>query len=394
MLQLKATPHDKSAWERFLEMGAPTSENEVYRYVRLRDLYSTDFQLPQKHAVHFKTQEGTLVFVNGSYAPALSKPPQPFLAIPLSEAFKTYGGFLNPRLQKQLQDEKDPFAVLNQAYCSEGLFLYIPPKSICESTLKIVHLTSQQEYPILLSPRIYLFAAKGSSAKLSFSQNLPSHVWSNAVLDISIEETSSVHLNLLSNQEEEAHSFLALRAAMKEGSQLKTFSFTNGGATSREDYAIRLNGKEASAHLYGAWHLKKTRQHHVNILMDHNEPFCTSLQKFKGILEDASRSSFEGKIHVHQRAQKTMAYQMNNNLILGERASANSKPNLEIFADDVKASHGATVGQLDPELLFYLTARGISPEWARALLVKGFSHEILNLLEEGSFKREASEVLA
>jgi Fe-S cluster assembly protein SufD len=171
----------------------------------------------------------------------------------------------------------------------------------------------------------------------------------------------------------------------------KSISVTNGAATSREDYLIRLQGEAAEAYLYGVWTLDGNRQHHVNICLDHQEAACTSLQKFKGILSDTSRSSFEGKIYVHPQAQKTQAYQMNNNLVLGERAAAYSKPNLEIFADDVKASHGATIGQIDPEHLFYLQARGISAHMAQMLLVQGFKNEIIDLIPHFHLREEAMQ---
>lgn len=216
----------------------------------------------------------------------------------------------------------------------------------------------------------------------------------NSLIDCALEESAHLSCTLLFQQHEKAHDFFSLRATLKSRSVLKSLSVTNGSATSRHDYILHLVGEQAEAALYGAWGLAENRQHHVNVLMEHHEPSCRSLQKFKGALADASQSSFEGKIHVHQKAQKTEAYQMNNNLILGERSSANSKPNLEIFADDVKASHGSTTGQLDEEHLFYLTARGLSKNLAKTLLVRGFSEEILNLIEDKEKREEASRIIS
>lgn len=390
MLQLMDKPRCIKTWERFLELGLPTKESEVYRYVRLKELYSQPFHLPQPWKGTLKGEAGTLVFVNGAYAQALSHAPKPLVALPLSQAFKIYGNFLNPRIQKQLKEEKDPFAVLNGAYCTEGLFLYLPPKSRCETPLKIVHIIDQEGEPTLLCPRIHLFAGKEAAAKLSFFQKINSpHVWVNTVMDLALEEGATLSLTTLSNQQQAAHDFLALRATLKNQSVFNSYGVTNGGATSRQDYVIRFLGMQANASLYGMWDLKGNRQHHVNVLMDHQEPSCTSLQKFKGVITDASRSSFEGKIYVHQRAQKTEAYQMNNNLIVEGRASAYVKPNLEIFADDVKASHGATIGQLDQEQLFYLTTRGCPLNLARDLLIRGFTQEIIDLIDCPQIKKEA-----
>ena len=393
MLELKDKPHDTQAWDRFLDLGLPTKKSESYRYVRLKALYSQLFQSPTISQPDFQPEEGTFVFVNGSYCDALSSIPKPLLALPLSKASKAYSSFLTPRLQKLLKEEQDPFAVLNHAYCGEGLFLYIPPKAICEVPLRIVHLIENVENSTLLCPRIHLFAGKSAQAKLLFSQKIGSELlWINSFIDCALEENASISLKSVANQHEKAHHFFSLRATLKQHSTLKTLSATNGGATSREDYAVRLLGEGCDVSLLGVWGLNKARQHHVNILMDHQEPNCTSLQKFKGVLADNSRSSFEGKIYVHEKAQKTQAYQMNNNLVLGTRASANSKPNLEIFADDVKASHGATVGQLDDEQLFYLTTRGLPADVARQLLVQGFNREILDQIEDPILKKESLDL--
>ena len=217
---------------------------------------------------------------------------------------------------------------------------------------------------------------------------------SNSFIDCALDESAHVNLTLLSDQDSTGHHFFALRATLKESSVFKSYSVTKGGATSREDYVVRLLGEGADASLYGAWSLRGQRQHHVNVFMEHVSPNCTSMQKFKGTLSEAARSSFEGKIYVHKEAQKTVAYQTNNNLVLGEKASANSKPNLEIFADDVKASHGTTIGQLDEEQLFYFTARGIPKDIARNLLMQGFCQEIVNLIEDPKLREEALYILA
>jgi Fe-S cluster assembly protein SufD len=150
--------------------------------------------------------------------------------------------------------------------------------------------------------------------------------------------------------------------------------------TTRHDYRVAMSGENSEALLHGLLTLKDRREAHNNILIDHQAPHCRSNQLFKGVLSDVSRSSFEGKILVRQEAQKTEAFQLNNNLLLSERANADSKPNLEIFADDVKASHGATIGQLNAEHLFYLKTRGLRDIEAKKLLVNGFCREILDLI--------------
>lgn len=395
MLQLSDPPINEKAWSRFLEIGLPTRTSEVYRYVRLKDLYSSSFSLPKPHPIAKEQEEATLVFVNGSYCPALSCVPSPIIALPLSSAFKTYGSFLNQRLQKQLKEEKDPFVLLNSAYLSEGLFLYLPPKSVCDTPLKIVHLLDTLHTPTLLSPKIHLFAGKEAMVSLCFSQKITqADVWTNSVIDMVLEEGASVNYSSLSHLHEACHETSALRVTLKSHSHFKSYAFTKGSKTSRQDFAIRLAGSYADASLCGLWNVDGARQHHVNVEMVHEQPFCNSLQKFKGILGGQARSSFEGKIYVHAAAQKTEAFQINNNLLLSEGASAYSKPNLEIFADDVKASHGTTMGQLKKEDLFYLKTRGVPLELAKKLLIQGFGLEIIDKITDQKIREEALEVIA
>jgi Fe-S cluster assembly protein SufD len=159
---------------------------------------------------------------------------------------------------------------------------------------------------------------------------------------------------------------------------LKHLSVTQGPRLTRHSLRAVLNGENSDALLQGLWHLKGLSQAHTHVEVEHAAPSARSLQKFKGILNDHSQSSFEGKIFVRPIAQKTEAYQLNNNLLLGDHSIAYAKPNLEIFADDVKASHGATMAQLDEEQLFYLKSRGITETDAKALLIDGFRHEMID----------------
>lgn len=394
MLQLTLKPKDEAAWNRFVELQTLALEGEPYRYIHLHALYHHPFTLPPFSQPDVAQEMGVLVFVNGIYCPAISQVPKPVIALPLSEALKTYGAFLKPRLQKLLKDELDPFAALNAACSAEGLFLYLPPNVICQTPLKILHFIDAKE-PSLLCPRIHVFAGKGASAKLLFSQKITvANVWANSFIDFALDEGASITLDSLHDQHAEAHDFLALRGTLKSSSVLRYCGATNGGATSRHDYSIRLLGEGAEAALNSVWGLQGKRQHHAYVRMEHLEPSCRSLQKFKGMVRNSARASFEGKIYVHQKAQKTEAFQANNNLLLSDLATVYSKPNLEIFADDVKASHGSTMGQLDAEQLFYLTARGLPRALAIKLLERGFGQEITDLMGDPQMREEALEVVS
>lgn len=369
---------NQEAWERFLQIGLPTKEQEAFRYVRLRDLYAFEFSSPRCEVPSVAIKEGRLVFVNGEYSEVFSRPPKEIIALPLSKALKTYAHFLHNRQNILLKEEKDPFAALNGALSSEGLFLYLPPRS--QSQLEVMHVITPQPFPVVTTPRMHIFAGKEAEAKF-FLLHEGEH-WINSFVDAALDERAFLTLTTFMKEGEKSWHFDAIRATLKRESRLKTYAVTDGGATSRQDYVVQLLEEGAEASLYGVCQVEERRHHHVNVLMRHHAPRCRSLQHFRNVLKEGSRTSFEGKIHVGQAAQKTEAFQMNHNLILSRHAVANSKPNLEIFADDVKASHGSTTGQLDEQQLFYLQSRGIPKKEAKALLIKGFCQEILDQIEQ------------
>jgi Fe-S cluster assembly protein SufD len=381
------------AWERFQEIGLPSRAMEVYRYIRLRNFFSKEFKLalpasvtPEQIApfIYPESCGSYLVFVNGYYEPSLSDIsalPSKVVVSPLSEAILSYGTFLNNHWTKAHKEEKDPFAALNAAAHPQGTFIYVPPQTVASSPIQILNIVTEAN--ALSMPRILLFA--GRLAEVTLCERLVElncrGYCQNAVTELVIEEGASVKCILEdSSLSDDAWHFNALRATLKRDSRLKVVSFTDGAMTVRNDYSVALTGENGDACLNGVCMLDEKREAHTNILIDHQAPSCRSNQLFKSVLTDISRSSFEGKIYVRQAAQKTEAYQLNNNLILSDKASADSKPNLEIFADDVKASHGATIGQLDPDQLFYCETRGYPADEARNLLIHGFCEEVIDLI--------------
>ncbi|MCH9626775.1 MAG: FeS cluster assembly protein SufD [Chlamydiales bacterium] len=376
--QLEQGVVDQRAWEQFNALGLPSKEREVYRYVRLSDLYSHSFRLADRVIPSLASQDGRLVFVNGRYVEALSTPPSEIVVLPFKAALKTYGAFLNPRHASQIKEESDPFAALNGALAEEALFVYLPPKSV--SRFEVVHLVTEHAAPVVTTPRLHICAGKEAEAKCFLIHKGPH--WVNSFVDIALDERAAVTMTTIMDHTTESWQFDAIRATLKRESRLKTYAVSNGGATVRQDYKVQLLEEGAEAALYGVCQVAERRHHHVHVLMEHRAPHCRSFQHFKNVLKGTSRTSFEGKIYVHQAAQKTEAFQSNPNLILGRHAFANSKPNLEIFADDVKASHGSTVGQLDEEQLFYLKTRGVPQKAAKSLLVHGFCQEILDQIEK------------
>jgi Fe-S cluster assembly protein SufD len=379
------------AWDHFLELGLPTKKTSEFQYVPLRKLYAKEFQQSQtvgltrdqvEAHVCKVSEQSFAVFVNGRFEPLLScltGLPKKAMAIPLHEAFRTFGSYFNNQAARILQEETDPFAALNAAFCQNALFFYLPPNSIVDRPIHLLHfVTADQAF---INPRVEFFCGALSEAFV-LSQTVymgDSEAFVNGSLQISLDEGARIHLERKA-MHVPAKSWLmdAVRVLMKKDSSLNALMATEGSETVRDDYRISLVGPNAEAFLSGVWNLEGKREAHTHVKIDHQAPYCRSNQLFKGILNNQSKSSFEGKIFIQKAAQKTEAYQLNQNLLLDPYAMAYTKPNLEIFADDVKASHGATIGKVDDEALFYLQTRGIPTEVGKKLLVSGFCGEVLD----------------
>lgn len=397
-LQLKA-------WERFCELGLPSRKNEVFRYIKLRQLYSNQYKqsafttLEKSDVVpyiHAECHNSVIVFVNGHFAPQLSCTkalPEKMVIMRLSEAMRTYGALLTNQMTKAIKEETDPFAVLNLAMHGDAAFLYLPPKTICAVPLQILYLVDESVENPFLTPRVNLFAGAFSEIELINKHIIlaKEKCCINQRMDLSIEENAHVRY-LQDNCHESAHvwHFDALRATLKKYSSLHGINVSNGSSTVRNDYRVLLTGEGGEATLNGVWLLKDKRELHQHIFIDHQAPNCLSRQLFKGALQDTSHSSFEGKIMVRKEAQETNAFQLNHNLLLSDGAAAESKPNLEIFADNVKASHGATIGQLEKEELFYMQSRGFSLSEAQKMLVRGFCQEIIDMIHQPMVRKQLS----
>lgn len=396
----------QKAWQHFLTIGLPSKHHEAFRYLKLRQLFSQSYQPAEETVlsadqisswIYPECRQSVLVFVNGYFSTQLSCTdalPVKVVVSTLQEATHTFGTFLNNHWTKTLKDETDPFAVLNASLHPRGAFLYIPPKCIVDKPIQILHVIDGEDRLQMLMPRLQVFVGAQSQVTMIQSQKNRSGTgcFVNQTTDIALEEGANVHFTqALCDESPLSWHLDALRATLKRDSLLKTVCVTEGSATVRTDYRIALTGENAECLLNGVSMLENKQEAHAHIFMEHQAPHCRSFQLFKNVLTDFSRSSFEGKIMVRQAAQKTEAFQLNNNLILNDHAHADSKPNLEIFADDVKASHGATVGQLDAEQLFYLKTRGFSDAEAKNLLVFGFCEQVIEMITLPSLREEFSK---
>lgn len=370
----------EKAWDHFLELGLPDRSSDAFRYVPLKRLYDIKLSLKavalsfEKIKPYLLPESFYIVFSNGRYVPQLSQLPPQVVILPLQEALKTYGPVLQGRLSKSIKEESDPFAVLNLALQQEGVFCYVPPKVRLEKPLQMLYFGTEAYHPA----RVHFFCS--SDSELKTIATVIGEGVHHISMDVALEERA--HFSHF----ETSYANIVLsdfKATLKAHATLKHLALTKTGELTRNRLRISLLGEQAEALMQGLWMLSQNHHCHTHVHVEHVAPSCHSLQKFKGVLQGQSQSSFEGKIYVHPEAQKTEAYQLNHNLLLSEGAIANAKPNLEIFADDVKASHGATMSQVDDEQLFYLQSRGLTQEQARQLLIQSFIQEILDQVPRG-----------
>ncbi|MEC8306323.1 MAG: SufD family Fe-S cluster assembly protein [Chlamydiota bacterium] len=368
------SPLRERAWQAFLTQyqrrQAPHLEDLPWRWMG-----SQSWQSPPHHATpDLPTQDSSLLFIDGRYAPAFSSPPPEMVVLPHSEAAKAYGPLLRRHLNAQLRKEKDPLALLN-ASLSEGLFLYLPPNITPKQPLHLIFLRHREG--VLSTPRVDLFLGRGGSLSLKVVEGgkSPPIYWENGLLATTLEEGAS--LSISEKRGGSPLTALSIRARMKAHSSFRHFSFAHAHYHHHSDILMQMEGEGAEGRTEGLSLARNKGRATVHIRAEHLSPNATSHQHYKSLACEEGATPFYGDIYVAQVAQQTEAYQLNNQMLLGERAQGKSCPNLEIFADDVKASHGATFCRPEEEELFYLLSRGIAHAEARHLLIRGFCHHFL-----------------
>lgn len=399
----------KKVRQKCVERLGDLGQDESFEYLQLKSLLSQKFHKADASTISKETCEEYLfpecknsfiTFVNGQFRPDLSayaSLPKGAVVLPLGQAMKLFGTFLNNSLSKTSKDESDYFVLLNAACHQEGAFLYLPPKTVIKEPIQIVSIIDEAKEGAWMMPRLHLVAGAFSEANIAYRtvcRKGEKYLY-NSAIDISLEDNAKISFTIddLGLPISQSWLFDALRITMKPNSSFKGSQLTNA-EKSRRDWRVAIAGSGADVHLSGLWLLDESKEAHVNVVVDHQEPYSRSLQLFKGVLDDKARSGFQGKIVVQQKATKTESYQINKNLMLSSDAEANSKPNLEIMSSDVKASHGATIGQLDQEQLFYLKTRGFSESQARRCMINGFCHEVVEKLFLPSQLARFSEILA
>lgn len=376
----------------YLAQGLPAPKAEEYKFTQITkklhqefDQFSpaSEFKLSTeivKSAVFDGFDGDILVFTNGVYQPSYSSLPHGVLVDFLSNKDETpIGSIAKP--------EKDPFCALNQASFSDGIFIKVPKKLQVKKPILLLFF-NQAHRGNSVQPRIWIEV--GDFAEVTFIDRSISlsdqPCFINKVVEIKGAVNSHIFYNRLQNEGSNAFEVSTIETDIHQYAQFSATTVSLSGAMIRNNLNLNLLGSSSIGNMYGLYLLNgKTHvDNHTNV--DHVIPHAESHELYKGVLDDQSRGVFNGKIFVRQDAQKTNAFQQNNNILLSEDAMINTKPQLEIWADDVKCSHGCTTGQLDEEALFYLQARGIGKDQARGFLVYAFAGEVLEKIKEESFR--------
>lgn len=381
-------PLRTKAWARFQESGIPE-----YNYLPLTQLRNFKIAAAKKEIFLEKNADSpySLVFVNGIYRPDLSSPiPDNVVLMPLSRALVEFSAFLPGHLEAAQKEETDGFALMTEALAEGANFLYIPPHTKFHTEIINIH-TAKSAFT-----RLNVFMGKRSDAEISLKNytQTPDSSFASENLYLHIEEEATCRLEKIDQYQSKQWAFSFVRAFQKARSSLHITAATCGALSARHDYKMTLAGQDAKAFLAEAARLKGFNQAHAKVLIKHLAPHTESHQLFKTILEDVSRSSFQGEIYVAPEALKTNAFQLSKSLLLSDKAISYNRPELQILADDVKASHGCTVGQMDEEMLFYLQSRGISHAEAAMLLINSFSQDVLNHFSTPLSLAEAQKLLA
>ncbi len=377
--------------ERLQELGLPTTKLEAWRYTSVASIAKTawtpgdprhdDVTRPELERLCFPVFACHLfVFTNGVFAADLStlRANAPQVGVrPLSRVLAEEPEALRGVLGAQADAKTRAFTAWNQRELGDGAVVRIPEGTDLEEPIHLVFLSEPGSEPTVSHPRILIQAGAGSRASVvedyvSFGEG---EFLTNAVTEISVAPNAELEHVRLQREASTGSHISALHADLERDSRLACHAITLGGGLVRNDAEVTLLGEGASAHLYGVF-LGTGRRHIDNhTTIDHAVPHTTSEELYKGVLDDQSRGVFHGRIIVRPDAQKTDARQSSKNLLLSRGAEIDTKPQLEIRADDVKCSHGSTIGQIDPDALFYLRARGIDERDARALLTRAFVSE-------------------
>lgn len=383
------------ALTRFEQLGFPTIKNEEWKYSNVKNLISQPFSLTPPASVTAEDLSSLqipnltgniLYFINGQFQPQLStivSPESDVVILPFAEAAKRFPEVVETHFGAYANDEKDAFTALNTAFAQHGVFISVPKGKVVEEPVVLRFIADARTENVAVQPRNLILLGDRAEIKVAESFRTLGEFTSftNIVTEATLGENSHLEYYKVQDETEKAFHIGTTQIHHSQSSQSYGTTVTINGGFVRNNLNLVMGGENVEAHLYGLY-LPNGRQHIDNhTLVDHAQPNSYSNELYKGILFDQSTGVFNGKIFVREDAQKTNAYQSCKNVLASGDATMNTKPQLEIYADDVKCSHGTTTGQMDEEALFYLQSRGIPKDKARALLMLAFAEDVVEKIK-------------
>ena len=398
-----------SAIKKFQDLGFPSKKLENWKYTSLNQILKEDYTVfaKQKNVINFKKvkdyfidniESYKIVFVDGYFDPFLSQTSHEGIDICIMSAALNkakYSDVIKKYFNK-ISDEKDSLTSLNTAFSKEGVYIHVPKNTLVEKPVEVVHIATGNEAALMLQPRNLIVIEENSEIEIVEShRSLTSNpIFTNSVTEIFADKNTNIDYYKIQNDNSTSSLIDSTFISQKRNSDVKVHTFSFGGKLTRNNLSFVQENESINSTMNGLTIIDYQQHVDHHTLVHHANPNCESHQDYKGIFSGKSTGVFNGKIIVDKIAQKTNAFQQNNNILLEDNATVNSKPQLEIFADDVKCSHGCTIGQLDTDALFYLRARGIPKKEAKALLTYAFANNILESVKIPELKSKIKNIIA
>ncbi|MCA0152504.1 Fe-S cluster assembly protein SufD [Winogradskyella vincentii] len=410
MVDIDSPVHDirTEAIKTFEVEGFPTKRQEAWKYTSLNSVLKHDYSVFPKHekALEFKDVKKyflheidsyKIIFIDGKYSSHLSQTTHDGIDVCLMSSALT-----KPKYRLIIENyfnkiaSKDGLSSLNTAFSAEGAYIHIPKNKLVEKPIQILHFSTGNESALMLQPRNLVVVDENSHVQIiERHQSLTDNpILTNSVTEIFANKRAIVDYYKIQNDRSTASLIDNTFINQKQESIAKVHTFSFGGKLTRNNLNYYQNGERIDSTMKGITIIGDKQHVDHNTLVHHIEPNCESHQDYKGIFDDSATGVFNGKVVVEKEAQKTNAFQANNNVLISDKASINTKPQLEIFADDVKCSHGCTIGQLDESAMFYLRSRGIPEKEAKALLMFAFSNNVLDSVKIPVLKNRITRIIA
>jgi Fe-S cluster assembly protein SufD len=397
----------KGGMARFAEIGFPTLRDEDWRFTNVTPIArlpfnpafepSRDGGVDVKHFNFGDLEVTRLVFLNGHFSPQLSTIAQAegVKIESLARVLESDGALAQKNLGRHARIEQNAFTALNNAFFTDGAFIHVAPGQALTRPVHLLFLTTSADPGAASHPRNLIIAEHDSRATIieSHVSTVQGAYLTNAVTEFVIGERARVEHCKFQDESAAAYHIAALHMSLAKQCDFISHSIATGARLSRNNIYTHLGGEHIECVLNGLYLTKEDQLADHHMIVEHASPHCNSHEYFNGILDDRSRGVFHGRILVRPVAQKTDAKQTNKNLLLSDNATTNTKPQLEIYADDVKCTHGATVGQLNKDSIFYLRARGIGLETARRMLIHSFAGEIIDRIRCDAVREELDQVI-